>query len=80
MMRLLIIAFILIISKQLVAQNTKSDSYPLYPTWMYEKRLQELDKTSMVKLDYNSKVQAFIDVYTIKRRDHLASIIGKSEY
>ena len=79
-MRLLIIAFILIISKQLVAQNTKSDSYPLYPTWMYEKRLQELDKTSMVKLDYNSKVQAFIDVYTIKRRDHLASIIGKSEY
>ncbi|TRX64595.1 lytic transglycosylase domain-containing protein [Carboxylicivirga sp. M1479] len=54
--------------------------YPHYPQWMYENRLSELDKETVVKLDYNSKVQAYIDVYTIKRREHLSNIIGQSEF
>jgi membrane-bound lytic murein transglycosylase D len=38
-----------------------------------------LNKQTPIQLDYNSHVQAYIDVYTVKRRDHLAKIIGRSE-
>ncbi|WP_262326626.1 lytic transglycosylase domain-containing protein [Carboxylicivirga litoralis] len=54
--------------------------YPHYPDWMYENRLKELDKATVVKLDYNAKVQAYIDVYTVKRREHLSNIIGRADY
>ncbi len=57
-----------------------NSNYPHYPEWMYRSRLEELDKRTVIKLDYNSKVQAYIDVYTVKRRKHLAGIIGKSEF
>lgn len=80
MLRLLVITILLVISKQIGAQEIHRGSFPHYPAWMYEKRLNELGKTSMVKLDYNPKVQAFIDVYTVKRRNHLANIIGRAEY
>ena len=65
-------------SMHLSAQN--KSSYPHYPEWMYESRLNELDKRTVVKLDYNAKVQAYINVYTVKRREHLANIIGQSEF
>jgi membrane-bound lytic murein transglycosylase D len=42
-------------------------------------KMLQLNKQSPIALDYNSHVQAYIDVYTVKRRDHLARIIGRSE-
>jgi len=41
--------------------------------------LDKLDKSTPVSLVYNSRVQAYIDVYTLQRRDHLSTIIGKAE-
>jgi membrane-bound lytic murein transglycosylase D len=42
-------------------------------------KLEELNKQSPIRLDYNKNVQAYIDVYTIKRREHLGRIIGRSQ-
>jgi len=64
----------------LCAQDVSNTNYPHYPHWMFETRLNELDKNTVVKLDYNEKVQAYIDVYTIKRREHLSRIIGRSHF
>ena len=43
-------------------------------------RIQILNKQTPINLVYNSDVQAYIDVYTVKRREHLAKIIGLAEY
>ncbi|WP_430810763.1 MULTISPECIES: transglycosylase SLT domain-containing protein [unclassified Carboxylicivirga] len=80
MMRLLLITFCLSGFAGIFAKGQIINRHPHYPQWMYEKRLGELDKGTVIKLDYNSKVQAFIDVYTVKRRDHLSKIIGRAEY
>ncbi|WP_439183922.1 transglycosylase SLT domain-containing protein [Carboxylicivirga taeanensis] len=80
MLRLITALIILVSGAAAQASFWSVNDYPHYPDWMYEKRLSELDKNSMVKLDYNAKVQAFIDVYTVKRREHLANIIGRSEF
>lgn len=61
------------------SQTPKSDDYPHYPEWMFKNRVSELNKNSLIRLDYNEQVQAYIDVYTIKRREHLSNIIGRSE-
>lgn len=78
--KLLILPLLLCLSHAIFAQNVPKNSYPHYPDWMYENRLKELDKLTPIKLDYNERVQAFINVYTVKRRDHLSSIIGRSQY
>ncbi len=44
-----------------------------------EERIKALNKLTPMSLVYNKDVQAYIDVYTIKRRDHLSRIIGRSE-
>ncbi len=71
---------LLLESGVLMSQNQAPTNYPHYPEWMYQKRLDDLDQKTPVKLDYNSQVQAYIDVYTVKRREHLANIIGRSEF
>ena len=43
-------------------------------------RIEKLNKQTPVNLVYNKDVQAFIDIYTIKRKDHLAKIIGLSKH
>jgi len=61
------------------AQTPEQIVHPHYPEWMYQKRLSDLDQRTPIQLDYNPQVQAYIDVYTVKRRDHLANIIGRSQ-
>lgn len=60
-------------------QISKESSLPHYPDWMYQNRLEELNKKTSIQLDYNAQTQAFIEVYTVKRREHLSTIIGRSE-
>jgi membrane-bound lytic murein transglycosylase D len=80
MLRLLVLLLVMYTGINVSAHYVGTHDYPHYPDWMYENRLKELDKSTVVKLDYNSKVQAYIDVYTIRRREHLANIIGRSEF
>lgn len=80
MLRLLVLLLVMYTGINVSARFVGTHDYPHYPDWMYENRLKELDKSTVIKLDYNSKVQAYIDVYTIRRRDHLANIIGRSEF
>lgn len=44
-----------------------------------EERIKALNALTPMELVYNKDVQAYIDVYTIRRRDHLARILGKAE-
>lgn len=74
------VLIIVTVSSSVLSRAQESASYPHYPEWMFESRLKELDKNTVIKLDYNTKVQAYINVYTVKRREHLANIIGKSEF
>jgi membrane-bound lytic murein transglycosylase D len=43
-----------------------------------KERLKQLSKTTPIALDYNKLVQAYIDAYTIRRRDHFQRIIERS--
>ncbi len=61
------------------SQNATS-ALPEISKTVVVKRLSELDKATPIQLDYNQSVQAYIDVYTIKRRDHLSNIIGRSSF
>ncbi|MGQ1784316.1 MULTISPECIES: lytic transglycosylase domain-containing protein [unclassified Saccharicrinis] len=46
---------------------------------MVEKRMEVLNYQTPIQLDYNEHIQAYIDVYTVKRREHLANIISRSK-
>ncbi|SMO66156.1 LysM domain-containing protein [Saccharicrinis carchari] len=52
---------------------------PQFPEWMIEKRIHVLNYQTPILLNYNPSVQAYIDVYTVKRRKHLANIISRSK-
>ncbi len=52
---------------------------PQFPEWMVKKRIEALNYQTPIQLDYNETVQAYIDVYTVKRRAHLANIISRSK-
>ena len=79
--KFLFIGFFVIVSCFAGAQNVESEySVTEYPEWLYESRFKELDNKTPIKLEYNSQVKAYIDVYVIKRREHLSRIIGRSEY
>lgn len=54
-------------------------SIPQFPEWMIQKRMEALNYQTPILLDYNKTVQAYIDVYTVKRREHLANIISRSK-
>jgi len=57
------------------AQNNN----PQVPEYIYQSRMAQLDRQSPIKLEYNTQVRAYIDVYLERRRDHLANIIARSQ-
>ncbi len=59
-------------------KNVISDSIPRYPDLYYEFKISELNKLSPIELDYNNYVREYIEIYSIKRRQELARIIGLS--
>lgn len=56
-----------------------SGNNPQVPEYIYQRRMETLDKQSPIKLEYNPQVRAYIDAYLVRRRDHLANIISRSE-
>lgn len=76
-----LILLISIISTQIPSfgQDQNSEIIPNISEYVIKQRIEALNNNSPIQLNYNKYVQAYIDVYTLKRRDHLAKIIGRSE-
>ncbi len=49
------------------------------PQYLVTSRIEALNNHTPLSLVYNKHVQAYIDVYTQKRPEHLANIIGRSQ-
>lgn len=49
------------------------------PAYLIESRIEKLNLQTPIPLEYNQYVQAYIDVYTVKRPDHLAGILSRSK-
>lgn len=49
------------------------------PEYLVESRIEKLNLKTPISLVYNDHVQAYIDVYTLKRPDHLSNILARSE-
>ncbi|PWD99188.1 lytic transglycosylase domain-containing protein [Marinilabilia rubra] len=63
-----------------VAVKGQSDKNRVHvPGYLVESRVEKLDLKTPVSLVYNQYVQAYIDVYTFKRPDHLSNILARSE-
>ena len=71
-------------------QNAKSNQYlsrppanrdtALIPSFSEEEYLNRISKiNSVIKLSYNSRVKAYIDLYCLKRRDLVEFMLGFSE-
>ncbi|MCF8236236.1 MAG: LysM peptidoglycan-binding domain-containing protein [Bacteroidales bacterium] len=56
-----------------------ADSIPRYPDSVYEARIAELNAKSPIEISYNSTVQAYIDLYAIKRRALTSKMLGLSQ-
>lgn len=53
-----------------------ADSVPSYSDSVYAARLAELDAQSPFNLVYNDRVEAFIKLYTVKRRGQASKLLG----
>ena len=62
------------------AQSTTTGINPQVPDYIYARRMEHLNELSPITLEYNTQVRAYIDVYLVRRRDHLANILGRAEY
>lgn len=56
------------------------DSVPEYADSIIEARLNELNKRTPFNAVYNSKTKAFINLYTVKRREQVAGMLGLAEF
>lgn len=56
-----------------------ADDVPHYPDSVYQARLRELDLTTPLELRYNDHVQAFMELYVIKRRELSSRVLGMAE-
>lgn len=52
---------------------------PVVSEELVASRMARLDAATPISLIYNAQVQAYIDVYTRQRQEHLAAIIGRAE-
>jgi len=69
-------AFLMMLNVLGIAQT--STTKVTIPESTVREKLKDLGKLTPIALDYNKIVQAYIDVYTVKRRDHLQRIIERS--
>ena len=71
-----IFAFLICIMQPKLAEKVWGDNH--VPVYLVESRIEKLDLQTPIPLQYNQFVQAYIDVYTIKRPEHLAGILSRS--
>ena len=46
---------------------------------VFEYRISKLNQTSIIGINYNNDVRRFIDMYTIRKRDQMSVILGRSQ-
>ena len=56
-----------------------SDSVPVYSPQILAERIAKMDAASPFKLIYNEEVKAYIDMYSIRKRNQVSRMIGLSE-
>ncbi len=56
------------------------DSIPHYDDMVYEARLAKLDALSPFDLQYNTYVQGYIDMYTLRRREQVSRMMALSQF
>ena len=62
-----------------LSATAQTGKNPQIPEYIYVNRMEQLDRQSPIKLEYNAQVRAYIDVYLERRRDHLSNIIARSQ-
>ncbi len=55
------------------------DAVPSYPAEVYRQRLLALDELTPFKLTYNDQVQAYIDMYAVRKREQTARMLGLAQ-
>lgn len=60
--------------------NFPKDTVPTYEDAHYQKHLARLDSLTPFNLVYNQRVQAFINLYTVKRREQTSRMLGLQHY
>jgi len=55
------------------------DEVPTYSPEVYHQRLLALDEQTPFKLTYNDQVQAYIDMYAVRKREQTARMLGLSQ-
>lgn len=56
------------------------DSIPVFADSIVKQRLEQLNKQTPFNVVYNSKTKAFIKMYTVKRRQQVAAMLGLAEF
>ena len=59
--------------------NFSPDSIPVYEDAVYAERLTKLDAQSPFDLSYNKNVRAYIELYTVRKRELVARVVGLSQ-
>ncbi len=60
--------------------NFSADSIPHYDDMIYEARLAKLDAASPFDLQYNTFVQGYINMYTLRRREQVSRMMALSQF
>jgi membrane-bound lytic murein transglycosylase D len=70
-------------SKPVFPKNNKykfaEDSVPRYDDYTYQARLAKLDAVSPFDLVYNEHVKAFINLYTVRKRESVSRMMGVAQ-
>src|SRR5436190_2732835 len=70
-------------SKPVFPKNNKyhfsEDSVPTYDDYAYQSRIAKLDVASPFDLVYNPHVKGFIDLYTVRKRESVARMMGMAQ-
>lgn len=61
------------------ANGFLKDSFPSFPDSVYEARLDSIDRSTPLDFEYNSTVQAFIELYADRRRELTSRMMGMKE-
>ena len=60
--------------------NFSIDSVPRYDDMVYEARLAKLDAVSPFDLQYNTFVQGYINMYTLRKREQVSRMMALSQF
>lgn len=64
---------------ELNTHNFAPNEVPKYSSEVYQQRLLELDERTPFKLTYNTQVQAYIDMYSERKREQTARMLGTAQ-